>query len=507
MKAPQTDSSAPTGGALGRRHALLAAAGMTLLPGIAMAADMDAVERLAQRLRGLEADGLDPAWYQIPPREAAYADPAGYAAGVQNAARLALQDLVQGRAAIPTGRIDIRRDPAANPIGPWLTELSTATEPVTVIERAAMLPEGAAPLKAKLAEARARLAGWTFPQIPVSGTIEPGRTDSRVPAMRERLSGTDPVLAASPLPADPNLYDETLQAAVRRFQQGANLEVDGRVGPGTQAAMNRTPENDITSLRVALDMRRGAWKPGHERRVDVNLPDFTLAVKEGDRLVLGMDVVVGRPGRATPLLATRLTTVQFNPPWGVPVRNAVEDKLPQLQRNPLALQRAGIRIFQRVDGETTEVDPTTINWRSYSRTNFPFIMRQDPGELNALGRLKFIMPNGEDIYMHDTSEPHLFRRPERAYSSGCIRLSRPMDFLVMLMEGMDGWNRPRMERSVAEGRTFSVPLRRQLPVRLLYQTAVVENGGVRIRPDIYGLDTQYLRAMERGPARPIASRS
>lgn len=507
MTAPQTDRSAQLPGHMGRRHVMMAGAGLALAASPAFASTPDALEHLAERLRGLEADGLDPSWYQVPARDVAFSDPTGYAAGVQNAARLALQDLLHGRAAVPTGRIDIRRDTAALPLAPWMTELATSSEPAAVIDRAALLPEGAALLRAKLAEARLAMARWNLPQIPTGGTIEPGRTDPRVAVMRERLAGTDPVLAAARAPADLNYYDETLQAAVRRFQQAMNVEVDGRVGAGTQAALNRTPEQDITALRVALDMRRAAWKPGADRRVDVNLPDFTLMVKEGDRLVLDMAVVVGRPGRATPILATRLTTVQFNPPWGVPIRNAVEDKLPQLQRNPLALQRAGIRIFQRVDGEVTEVDPTQVNWRTYSRTNFPFVLRQDPGELNALGRIKFIMPNGEDIYMHDTSEPHLFRRPERAYSSGCIRLSRPMDFLAVLMEGMEGWNRPRMDRSVAEGRTFAVPLRRQLPVRFLYQTAIVEHGGVRIRPDIYGLDNQYLRAMERGPARPIASRS
>ncbi len=466
----------------------------------------EAMLRLNERLRGLDADGLDPAWYGLPQRETATSDPTAFQSGTQNAARLALADLLHGRAPIPVGRIDIRRDTAALPLNAWMGELAGSAEPAQVINRAANLPAGQAALRTAMTEALAREARGGMPAVPTGGTIEPGRFSERVPALRARLAATDAALAAAPV-ADANMYDESLAEAVRRFQAAAGLEADARVGASTQAALNRTAAMDVRALRVAMDMRRAAPNPGRERRIEVNLPDFMLYVYEGDTVVLDMPVIVGRPARATPLLATRLTSVQFNPPWGVPIRNAVEDKLPLLQRNPLALARNGTRIFQRVDGEVVEVDPTTVDWRGYSRTNFPFFMRQDPGEANALGRIKFIMPNGDDIFMHDTPERHLFARGERAFSSGCIRLGRPMDFLAMAVEGMDGWDRARGQRSVSEGRTFAIGLRRQPSVRLIYRTAVVENGQVRIRPDFYGHDEAYYRGMERGPARPMAARS
>ena len=491
---------------LDRRTMMLGVASLGFAPIAARAAVPDTLHRLADRLRRLDNDGLDPAWYGVPAREAALTDPSGFQAATQNAARLALQDLLHGRAAVPVGRIDIRRDQAATPLNAWMGELVNSPEPASVIERAANLSPEMPALRAAMVDARARAARAALPTVPTGGTIEPGRTGERVTALRARIAATDPVLAAAPV-ADPAFYDEPLQEAVRRFQQAAGLEADARVGSSTQAALNRTAAMDIRALRVAMDMRRAAINPGRERRIEVNIPDFMLKVWDGDQLVLDMPVIAGRPARATPLLATRLTSVQFNPPWGVPVRNAVEDKLPLLQRNPLALARGGTRIFQRVEGEVVEVDPTTVDWRSYSRTNFPFTMRQDPGEANALGRIKFIMPNGEDIFMHDTPDRHLFTRAERAFSSGCIRLGRPMDFLAMAVEGMEGWDRARMARSVSDGRTFSVGLRRQPSVRLIYQSVVVENGVARIRPDIYGLDETYARAMERGPARPMAARS
>jgi len=497
-----------TAPSMDRRSLLLGSAGLAFAaaPTRAQSLPADAMQRLAERLRRLDADGLDPNWYGVPSRETAAVDGAGFQAATQNAARLALQDLVLGRAAVPGGRIDIRRDPAATALNAWVGELLASAEPAAVIDRAANLPAGMPALRAAIVDARAREARGALPTVPTGGTIEPGRSGDRVPALRARLVAADPVLAASPV-ADPYLYDEALLDAVRRFQQSVGLEPDGRVGSGSQAALNRTPAMDIRALRVAMDMRRAAANLGRERRIEVNIPDFTLKVYEGDQMILDMPVIVGRRERATPLLSTRLTSVMFNPSWGVPVRNAVEDKLPLLQRNPLALARNGTRIFQRVDGELTEVDPTTVDWRSYSRTNFPFSMRQDPGEANALGRIKFIIPNSEDIFMHDTPERNLFTRPDRAFSSGCIRLGRPMDFLAMATEGMDGWDRARGQRSVSEGRTFTIGLRRQPSVRLIYQCVVVDNATVRIRPDIYGLDETYARALERGPARPMAARS
>ncbi len=488
------------------RRAMLLGAAATVAALPARAQSLDSTHRLADRLRRLSADGLDPSWYAVPPREAAMGDTAGYTAAVQSAARQALQDLLHGRAQPPAGRIDVRRDMSQVPLQPWLAEMQSG-DAVAVLDRASDATPGAAAIKRTLAESEARAARGALPQVPTGGTIEPGRSDAvRVPALRARLAATDPALAATPV-ADPARYDESLQAAVRRFQSAAGLEADARVGGGTQAALNRTAAMDALSLRVALDMRRAATQPGRDRRIDVNIPDFMLHVREGDRAIMDMPVIVGRPARATPLLATRMTSVQFNPPWGVPQRNAVEDKLPLLQRNPLALQRSGTRIFQRVEGEIVEVDPTTVDWRSFTRDRFPFFLRQDPGEANALGRLKFIMPNSEDIFMHDTPDRNLFARGERAFSSGCIRLGAPMDFLVLAMEGLEGWDRARMQSSIAAGRTFTIALRRQPPVRLLYNTVVVETDRVRVRPDIYGLDRAWWAAMERGAARPMAARS
>ena len=131
----------------------------------------------------------------------------------------------------------------------------------------------------------------------------------------------------------------------------------------------------------------------------------------------------------------------------------------------------GYRLYQRIDGELTEIDATTVDFSAYSKDRFPFIIRQDPGEANALGKLKFVMPNRDDIFMHDTPDRHLFRRPDRAFSSGCIRLERPMDLLAEAFNGMPAWGRERFDRVLESGATQGVALARPRERNTLCSTA------------------------------------
>lgn len=476
--------------------ALGVAAGRARAQGLrGMAASPEAMGRLAQRLARVDEDGLDPRWYEVAP---GMGD-----AAVARAAGLVLADLVQGRAVLPASRADLRRDVAAYPLQPWLQRLSESAEPALLIDRASLAHAEAPALKAALARARAMPGSAPVPAA--GGTIEPGVVDPlRVPVLRARLVVSDPVLAAAP--GDGETYDEVLQAAVRRFQAAAGLEADGRIGAATIAALNRSPEAVARQLRVALDMRRGMAAAPTERRVEVNVPDYRLVVVEGARRLLDMAVVVGRPSRATPMMVSRLTVVQFNPPWGVPQRLAREDLLPRLRRDPAAVQARGFRIYTTVDGERVEVDPMAVDWRSVQADRFPYVIRQDSGDGNALGRLKFIMPNGDDIYLHDTPDRAYFRRPDRAQSSGCIRLERPMDFLHLVTEGT--LERSASERMLASRATSVTPLRRALPVRLFYATVTVEGTEARVRQDIYGLDEAYARSMEgRGSRSAVIARS
>lgn len=473
----------------------------------AEAASPAAIARLADRLARLDEDGLDPHWYQLPAPDLATSDPARYRAETMRAAQSAMQDLLLGRVAQLRGRADLRRDPAAVRLSAWVQDLATAAEPAGVIERAALLPPDARALKAELARYRALEAAGGWPAITGdrSRTLEPGATDPvRVPQLRARLAAFDPAVMQGAAATSP-VYDQQLQAALKAFQAAEGLEADGRVGAITWRALAQPVGDRIMQLRVALDMRRGAPPPIAGRHIEVNIPHFQLRLYDGERVVRQMGVIVGRRDRQTPMLNVRMTTVQFNPQWGVPERNAREDLLPRFRRDPARMQASGFRLYQRIEGEVVEIDPTTVDFSSYSRTNFPYYIRQDAGDRNALGRIKFVMPNGDDIYMHDTPDRHLFSRGQRAFSSGCIRLERPMELLSEALSGTAGWDMARADRVLASSRTTSAVLARSIPVRLHYTTAIVEGGQVIMRQDIYGLDAQYARAMERAPAQRLAT--
>lgn len=452
----------------------------------ASAASRTALEALAARLEALGEDGLDPRHYGMPDRDA-----------VMARAEAALRDLVMGRVASLPGRVDIKRDAARANFPAWRERLFASADPAGVLDQAASLHPDTAPIKAGLARFRAIAArgGWPLIEGNLASTLEPDARDAaRVAQLRARLAVLDPEVLRGAA-AESAVYDAQLQAAVRRFQAEEGLEADGRIGRITWAALNTPVEAKIGQLRVALDMRRGLAAPP-DRRIDVNIPQFRLRMTDTGRVVQAMAVVVGRVDRQTPMLDVRLVAIQFNPPWGVPDRNAREDLLPRFRRDPGRMQAMGYRLYQRIDGELTEVDATTVDFSAYSKDRFPFIIRQDPGEVNALGRIKFVMPNRDDIFMHDTPDRHLFRRPDRAFSSGCIRLERPMDLLAEAFNGMPAWNRERFDRVLESGATQGVSLARAIPVRLHYDTVIVDSGRVVMRRDIYGLDATYLGALD-----------
>ncbi len=464
----------------------LAVAGLAAAaPPRASAASRTALERLARRLEALGEDGLDPRHYDLP------------GVAPMSRAEAALRDLVLGRVASLPGRADISRDAARADFPAWRDRLFASADPASVLDQAAMLHPDAVPIKAALARflATAARGGWPGIEGNLTSTLEPGSHDAaRVGQLRARLALLDPEVLRGAAAESP-VYDARLEEAVRRFQATEGLEADGRIGRLTWAALNTPVEAKIAQLRVALDMRRGLAAPP-ERRIEVNIPHFRLKLTDAGRVVQDMAVVVGRVDRQTPMLDVRLVAVQFNPPWGVPDRNAREDLLPRFRREPGRMQALGYRLYQRIDGELTEIDATTVDFSAYSKDRFPFIIRQDPGEANALGRIKFVMPNRDDIFMHDTPDRHLFRRAERAFSSGCIRLERPMDLLAEAFSGMPAWNRERFDRVLESGATQGATLARAIPVRLHYDTEIVEDNIVVMRRDVYGLDAAYLRALD-----------
>ena len=346
--------------------------------------------------------------------------------------------------------------------------------------------------------------GW--PWVSAGPKLQKGDYSPRVKELRRRLQVTYDLpktvmagntgAASNGQPAkDLELYfDAALHQAVQRFQLRHGLHNDGIVGPNTLAELNVTAAERVRQLE--LNLERWRWLPEElgQKHIMVNITNFEMAVVEDDRPVLDARVVVGMSKRPTPVFTGRMSYLVLNPYWHVPRTIAIADKLPQLRRNPYALRRQGIRIFDTSRGGG-EIDPGSVDWTQVSAKNFHFQLRQDPGPGNALGRIKFMFPNRHNVYLHDTPTPQLFERTQRTYSSGCIRISKPIELAEYLLKNTD-WNRDAIVSASNGRRERSVKLPEEIPVHLLYWTAWAdEDGTVHFRKDIYERDKPLAQAL------------
>ncbi|WP_208984928.1 murein L,D-transpeptidase [Stappia sp. TSB10GB4] len=343
-------------------------------------------------------------------------------------------------------------------------------------------------LKTALADYRAKEAAGGFTPVPEGETLKPGMTDARLDTLRQRLAEQD---LFSPGSHSGAVYDGALVEAVKLFQERHGLEVDGIIGKATLAEINVPISTRIGQMELNMERRR--WMPDDlgARYVFVNLADQNLKVVEDDKTVHTTRVVVGKPFHATPVFSDEMTYAEVNPYWTVPYSIATTEYLPMLQRDPGALQGKNIRVFSG----NREIDPWSVAWSSYSRASFPFTLRQDPGEGNALGRIKFMFPNKFNIYIHDTPSKSLFSRAQRSFSHGCIRAEAPFDLGEALL-GPDGWTKAKLETVRDSGERRVIKLSKPLPVHLTYLTAWVnKDGSVHFRADIYERDKVLAKAI------------
>src|SRR5215475_10793102 len=350
-----------------------------------------------------------------------------------------------------------------------------------------------AALRTVLAKYRALAAKGGWSPVPLGDAIRPGMTDSRVPAIRARLSLTDSA-STQVAATEAQMYDNVLVEAVKRFQASQGLDVDGVIGSTTIEGMNVSVQERINSIILAMERLR--WMPEDlgKQYLIVNIAGFELRRINAGEVEERMAVVVGKPYHRTPVFSDRIRFLEFNPYWNVPPDIAIKEELPTLRSNAAGRAAQG---FEAVRGDQV-IDVRSVDWASVGAGRFPYQLRQRPGTNNALGRVKFMFPNPHNVYLHDSPAHSLFGRNVRAFSHGCVRLSRPLELAeqVLRVGGVKGWTKDRINDVVASAKTTVVNLRDPLPVHITYLTAWVDEGAANFRQDIYGHDAKLLAALE-----------
>ena len=335
--------------------------------------------------------------------------------------------------------------------------------------------------------------GWGSVQS--GATLRSGDSDPRIPSIRARLALTGDLATGANRTS--TTFDRDLDNAVKSFQSRHTLDADGIIGAQTLAALNVPVQRRVEQLRASLERLRWIRQEAVETVVAVNIAGFRANFFKDGELVWNTRAMVGKDYRQTPVFRGDIAYMEFNPTWTIPPGILRNDTLPAIKRDPNYLTSKNIRV---IDSSGRTVDPATVNWNQY-RTSVPYTLRQDPGPNNALGTVKFIFPNKHLVFLHDTPARQLFDRPERAFSSGCIRVEDPLRLAELLLDDPAHYSRSALQGIVDSRKTQRIRLKPNIPVVITYLTAgLTADGRVAFFKDIYSRDEAVLAALN-GPVR------
>jgi len=353
-------------------------------------------------------------------------------------------------------------------------------------------------LRQALARYRELLSKGEWPLISNGPLLKKGSISDRVVELRKRLIASGDLAPDAAKGAD--LFDEKLMQSVISVQKRHGLKADGIVDSATLNALNVPMKERVRQME--LNMERLRWILGnHEQRsIVVNISNFQLHVIEDGKSIISMKVVVGKPYWDTPVFTAKMTHLVINPSWNVPVSIARKELLKKIKNNPDYLAEQNFKVLRGQGSREEEIDPKTIDWSKVTANTLPYRFRQDPGTMNALGRIKFMLPNKFDVYLHDTPSKRLFSDNMRAFSHGCTRIEKPIELAEYVLRDNPRWTRERLLAAIEQGTEQTVLIRNPLNVHFLYLTAWVdESGVVQFRNDIYGRDKRLYETLHRKP--------
>ncbi len=293
--------------------------------------------------------------------------------------------------------------------------------------------------------------------------------DPRVPLIRSRLSVEEQIDA----PEQDLVYDTKVASAVADFQRANGLPPSGQLTARTIALLSGGGKRQLEAEIIA-NMERWRWMPRDmgDSRIEVNIPDYEVVVIENGAVAQRNRVVVGKQDTPTPVFSNTMQFLIVNPSWNVPQSIIRKELLPKGGGHLGYLHRLGYETSYH-DGQ--------------------LMVRQPPGERNALGRIKFMFPNDYAVYLHDTPMRALFEQDKRAFSHGCVRVDDPFRFAETVLG--PGWSEERIKKLIG-GKERYVNLARPLPIHIEYFTAEVDDfGRLLLRDDIYGYSRKVRAAL------------
>lgn len=335
------------------------------------------------------------------------------------------------------------------------------------------------------------VADWK--NLKIDKSIKPGDSHNQLPEIRDRLYFWGFLKPYQPI--EEKSYDSLMVDGIKKIQKRFGLEPDGVIGQGTIKALNQKPLDLIATASVNLERLR--WLPDTVKDIElilVNTANFQLDFIQKLDTVMTSKVIVGKSYHSTPQFSALMSYIVFSPTWTVPTSITRNELFPKMKKDPAYLSKNNMELLNS-SGKT--VDPASIDWGKVSARTFPYTVRQKPGERNSLGLVKFMFPNVNSVYIHDTPSRSLFEREDRALSHGCIRIQRPFDFAKILLSHDPTWTDEKINAAMHQTKEQTVNLNRKIPVAIIYLTYWSDSrGNLFFRNDIYDRDGEIFTALK-----------
>lgn len=356
-------------------------------------------------------------------------------------------------------------------------------------------------LKEKLAEYRDLAEKEEKPAlIPDDASVKPGDSSEVAGLVKKRLRFWGDLGDIQTDLQNDNLFDEDMEHAISKFQARHGILEDSKVGPETISMLNASIQSRID--QISLNMERLRWLPEElgEHYVWVNIPEYQVKIINDGKEKLKMKVIVGEKMNETPIFSDTMEFIVFSPTWTVPKSISREEMLPKIKEEKNYFKDKNLLLYENWSPEAKEIDPGEVNWKKIDKEDFQFKIVEKPSEKNALGSVKFMFPNSEAIYLHDTPTDHLFDETERGFSHGCIRVEKPKDLAAYLLQANDGekWNFEKITEYMKLDTPTTVILEEKLPIHIVYHSAWVdEEKNIHFRKDIYSHDQTQEQAIDK----------